>query len=125
MPMMDSPQGCKQELLNADGTVALHALLSKLCVTERDLAGMLGFPGNALSGTMGSPSPAAEHRLRDLVEILAHVSGWFGSITQAFAWYRAKPLPSFGDQTAADLVREGRADSVKSHLARLADGGYA
>lgn len=44
---------------------------------------------------------------------------------QAFAWYRAQPLPSFGDRTAEDLVKEGRAEAVRRHLARIAAGGYA
>jgi hypothetical protein len=34
-------------------------------------------------------------------------------------------LPSFGDQTAEALVKEGRAEAVKRHLDRIAVGGYA
>jgi hypothetical protein len=46
-------------------------------------------------------------------------------VQQAFAWYRSQPLPSFGDQTAEDLVRAGRAEHVLSYLSRIASGGYA
>jgi hypothetical protein len=34
-------------------------------------------------------------------------------------------LPSFGDQTAEALVKEGRAEAVKRYLDRIAVGGYA
>ena len=44
---------------------------------------------------------------------------------RAFAWFRSQPLPSFGDKTAEDLVKEGRAEDVKKYLSRIADGGYA
>ena len=60
-----------------------------------------------------------------LVEIINRVRPWAGSVQQAFAWYRSQPLPSFGDQTAEDLVKQGRAEAVKTYLSRLAVGGYA
>jgi len=34
-------------------------------------------------------------------------------------------LPSFGDKTAEDLVKEGRAAAVKAYLSRIAEGGFA
>ena len=43
----------------------------------------------------------------------------------AFAWYRSAPLPSFGDLTAEDLVKQGRAEAVKRHISRVAAGGHA
>jgi hypothetical protein len=46
-------------------------------------------------------------------------------VPQAFAWYRAQPIPSFGDQTPEDLVKEGRAEAVKAYIGRIAVGGYA
>lgn len=70
-------------------------------------------------------APAMQGRLRDMVEIITRVLPWAGSVPQAFAWYRAQPLPSFGDQTAEDLVKAGRAQAVKYYLARIAVGGYA
>ena len=43
----------------------------------------------------------------------------------AFAWFRAQPLPSFGDKTAENLVKEGRAQAVKDYLSRIAEGSFA
>jgi len=37
----------------------------------------------------------------------------------------SQPLPSFGDQTAEALVKEGRSEAVKRYLDRIAVGGYA
>ncbi len=104
-----------EDLTRPDGTFALDALLEMLHLTKTDLALVLGVP-------------RLEHDqrlLHDFAEILVRVAPWAGSMPQAFAWYSAQPLPSFGDQTAADLLREGRAEAVKAYVSRLSVGGYA
>ena len=58
------------------------------------------------------------------MEIINRVAQWSGSDERAFAWFRSQPLPSFGDKTAEDLVKEGRTDAVKAYLSRIAGGGY-
>jgi hypothetical protein len=60
-----------------------------------------------------------------MVKIIDRVCAWAGSPEQALAWYRSRALPSFGDQTAEALVREGRAETVKRYLDRIAVDGYA
>ena len=62
---------------------------------------------------------------RDLEAILSHAEGWTGSRQDTLAWYRVQPLPSFGGQTAAALVEEGRASAVLAYLDWIAVGGYA
>lgn len=114
-----------QELTRPDGTVDLDLLLSGIHLSKTELAAVLGMSRDAVSKTSRLNSKASQRKLRDLVEILVRVSPWAGSIPQAFAWFTAQPLPSFGQQTAADLVREGRADAVKSYISRIAVGGYA
>lgn len=114
-----------QELTRPDGTVDLDLLLSGIHLSKTELAAVLGMSRDAVSKTSRLSSKASQRKLRDLVEILVRVSPWAGSIPQAFAWFTAQPLPSFGQQTAADLVREGRADAVKSYISRIAVGGYA
>lgn len=114
-----------QDLMQPDGTVALDALLVDLHLNKTDLALILGMSRDSLSKTSRLTAQASQRKLRDFVEILVRVAPWAGSIPQAFAWFSAQPLPSFGDQTAADLVREGRAQAVKSYISRIAVGGYA
>jgi Protein of unknown function (DUF2384) len=53
------------------------------------------------------------------------VQGWAGSPAQALAWYRSQPLPSFGDRTAEELVKDGQAEAVKRYLGRITEGGFA
>lgn len=58
-------------------------------------------------------------------EILELIKAWTGSHAQAVAWYDTEPLPSFDNATAAELVRQGRADAVRAYIERIGDGGYA
>lgn len=103
-------------LTREDGTVDLDVLLGVLRCTERELALALNVSQDSLS----------EHpRLKDLVEILTAAAPWSGSIQQAVWWFFAEPLPSLNDRTAAELVRTGRGQLVRSYLRRIAAGGYA
>ena len=113
------------DVMAADGSVETGLLSLRLKVSKIELAAAAGLSRDAVSKTARLHAPATQGRLRDMVEIIARVLPWAGSVPQAFAWYRAQPLPSFGDQTAEDLVKEGRAEVVKIYLARIATGGYA
>lgn len=113
------------DLMGADGMVETGHLSRALRVSKQELAAATGLSRDAMSKTVRLRAPATQARLRDMVEILRRVLPWCGSLPQAFAWYRAQPLPSFGDQTAEALVKEGRAEAVKRYLDRIAVGGFA
>ena len=108
-----------------DGLVGADRLSAVLNITRAELAAALGLSRDAVAKTTRARSPATQARLRDMVEIVNRVQGWAGSPRQAFAWYRSQPLPSFGDQTAEALVKDGRSEAVKRYLDRIAVGGYA
>ena len=108
-----------------DGQVETSRLSQRLKVTKTELALAAGLSRDAVSKTARLASPATQGRLRDMVEIVKRVLPWAGSVPQAFAWYRAQSLPGFGDRTAEDLVKEGRAEAFKAYLSRIAVGGYA
>ena len=112
-------------VFTADGLVATDRLSETLRITKTELAAAAGLSRDAVSKTPRLRARATQTRLREMVEIITRVLPWAGSVQQAFAWYRAQPLPSFGDRTAEDLVKEGRAEAVRRHLARIAAGGYA
>ena len=114
-----------EEVIRPDGTIETGRLSEKLRISKQELAAAAGLSRDAVSKTKLLNAPSTQGRLRDMVEIIARVRPWAGSVPQAFAWYRAQPLPSFGDQTAEDLVKEGRAEDVKAYLARIAVGGFA
>jgi hypothetical protein len=114
-----------QKVLQPDGLIEPERLTAELRVSRAELAAASGLSREAVSKTARLRSPSTQRRLREMVEVITRVLPWAGSVPQAFAWYRAQPIPSFGDQTAEDLVKEGRAEAVKAYLARIAVGGYA
>lgn len=114
-----------QQVINEDGLVAAATLAKVLHITQTDLADATGLSLDSVSKRTRLKSRSTQARLRDTVEIINRVSAWSGGVGRAFAWFRSQPLPSFGDKTAEDLVKAGRADDVKNYLARIADGGYA
>ncbi len=113
------------DVMDGDGAIVADRLVAQFHITKGELAIVLGLSRDAVSKMARLRAPGTQSRLRDMVEIVNRVRPWAGSVPQAFAWYRAQPLPSFGDQTAEALVKEGRAEAVKRYLDRLAVGGFA
>ncbi len=113
-----------QQMMTDDGLVVASTLAKVLRITQTDLAEAIGLSLDSVSKRARLESRTTQTRLRDTVEIINRVAAWSGGIGRAFAWFRSQPLPSFGDKTAEDLVKEGRADAVKTYLARIPDGGY-
>ena len=72
--------------------------------------------------TNENPDSASEAVAAEIIEL---IEAWVGSHAQAVAWYEAQPLPSFDNMSAAELVRQGRADAVKTYIKRIAEGGYS
>jgi hypothetical protein len=114
-----------RDVYRPDGTIEPNKLTEELRVSKAELANAAGLSRDAVSKTDRLNAPSTQRRLREVVEIIMRVVPWAGSVPQAFAWYRAQPLPSFGDQTAEDLVKQGRAEAVRKYLSRIAVGGYA
>ena len=123
--MAEAANAFLADVMRPDGCVAPDGLSSELRITKGELAIASGLTRDAVSKATRLKARATQARLRDVVEIINRVMPWAGSAPQAFAWYRAQPLPSFGDRTAEDLVKEGRAEAVKSYLSRIAVGGYS
>jgi len=117
--------GLVDQVIGHEGTIEPGRLSALLHITKSDLAATSGLSRDAVSKLARQRAPATQARLREVTEIVNRVLPWCGSVAQAFAWYRSQPLPAFGDQTAAELVREGRAGHVMSYLGGIALGGYA
>ncbi|MCG6940785.1 MAG: MbcA/ParS/Xre antitoxin family protein [Thiohalocapsa sp.] len=113
------------DLLSDAGVVETDRLAELLHVTKGELALATGLSRDAVSKRARAASPKTQQRLRDTIDIINRAVPWAGSTARAFAWFRSQPLPSFGDKTAEDLLKEGRAQAVKDYLSRIADGGYA
>jgi transcriptional regulator with XRE-family HTH domain len=117
--------GFLHQVISDDGFIVANTLAKLLHITQNDLAEVTGLSRDSVSKSARCKSRSTQARLRDTVEIINRVAEWSGGVGRAFAWFRSQPLPSFGDKTAEDLVKEGRAEAVKAYLARIADGGYA
>jgi predicted glycosyltransferase len=87
------------DVYRPDGTIEPNKLTEDLKVSKAELANATGLSRDAVSKTARLTAPSTQRRLREMVEINTRVLPWAGSIPQTFAWYRAQPLPSFGDQT--------------------------
>jgi hypothetical protein len=122
---MDTHVAFIDEVMSRDGVVGAGRLAEVLRITKKELAVTVGLSFDAVSKRRRAGGRATQTRLRDTVEILNRVSDWSGSPGRAFAWFRSQPLPSFGDKTVEDLLKEGRAEDVKAYLSRIAEGGYA
>ncbi|MBP0484054.1 hypothetical protein [Sagittula salina] len=95
-----------QDLIRPDGTVVLDTLQG-LRLTEAELAGLLGV---SVASTHEAPQlndPASQRKLRGLIDILARIAPWPGSMPQTYVWFTSQPPTPFGDQTADELVRDG------------------
>jgi uncharacterized protein (DUF2384 family) len=113
------------DVIGQDGQIEPSRLVLDLRITKTELATASGLSRDSVLKRSRCNTHATQTRLHDVAEIISRVMPWAGSVPQAFAWYRAQPIPSFGDQTPEDLVKEGRAEAVKAYLSRIAVGGYA
>jgi uncharacterized protein (DUF2384 family) len=113
------------EVISREGWVQLDRLSVVLRVSRGELATASGLSRSSVSKRDRLRAPATQTRLRQVAEIINRILPWCGSAQQAYAWYRSQPIPAFGDQTAEELVRQGRAEHVMSYLAGIAVGGYA
>lgn len=105
--------------------VSADRLSAVLHITKSELALAAGLSRDAVSKAARSNSVTTQARLREMSEIINRVIPWAGSELAAYAWYRSQPLPSFGDATAEELVRQGQGEKVRAYLGRIAAGGFA
>ena len=105
--------------------VSPDRLSAALHITKSELALAAGLSRDAVSKAARSQSVVTQARLREVSEIINRVIPWAGSELAAYAWYRSQPLPSFGDATAEELVRQGLGEAVRAYLGRIAAGGFA
>jgi hypothetical protein len=108
-----------------DGQPFLSArrLAEALGVTLAELAGMAGVARNTLTARSGARRVDAA--LSPVVRILAMAGEMAGDETRAAIWFKHQPIPGWAGKTAADLVREGKADKVLAYLEAVRAGVHA
>lgn len=122
---MVKTQSSLELVVSSNSEFDIGLMVKTLGITRRELASAAGLPRDALTKASQRSARVTQMRLHDFVEILRQVQEWAGSGAQAYAWYRAQPLPSFGDKTAENLVKDGKVEALKTHLSRIKTGGYA
>ncbi len=90
-----------------------------LGVQVAGLAGLAGVHRNTLR------NPASERlqdKLREMVKVISAAATLTGDVSKAIFWYRNEPIADYDHKTAAELVAEGHADAVMTHLRDLENG---
>jgi len=112
-------------VVDENSQVQPKAIAATFHTTLKEVAQLSGLSIDAVSKSKRISSSKSQRQLRDMMLILNRAAHWSGDSFQAYAWYRSEPIPSFGDQTANDMVKRGQGDLVMSYLSRIADGGFA
>jgi len=70
-------------------------------------------------------NPASEplqDRLREMIKIITSAVELTGNVEKAFFWFRNEPIADYKRKTAAELVADGHAGAVLTHLEDLRNG---
>lgn len=111
--------------MDPTGKIAIGQVADGFGMSKGQLAETAGLARETLYRSERSRAARTQGRLREMLEIIGRVTDWAGGKEQAMAWYRAQPLPAFGDRTAEALVKEGKASAVRDYLDHMALGGFA
>lgn len=111
--------------LDTGGRVVIERVVKDFGMSKGQLAETVGLNREALYKTERTHAPKTQTRMREMLEIVSRISKWAGGKDQAMAWYRAEPIPAFGDRTAESLVKTGQAGAVRDYLDHIATGGFA
>lgn len=109
---------------DSNGIICPRSVAAELQIDLPTLALALGASDNELLENQPLTA-AAEHRLEFLVDLLERTLDRSGSFAAAWQWASDEPIPSFGGQTAMELIREDRGPAVIAHIERINAGGYA
>lgn len=112
-------------LVDAGGNLAVDRVAESFGMSKTQLAETIGLGREAFYKPARAAAPKTQSRIREMLEIISRVSAWAGGKEQAMAWYRAQPIPAFGDRTAESLVKSGKAGALRDYLDHLALGGFA
>lgn len=113
------------QVTNEEGLISPRAIADLFHTTIKEVAELCELSVDALNKHDRVRSERSQKRLRELMLILSQAEPWCGGRYGAYAWYRSEPIPSFGDATAEDMLKQGKAELVMQHIRRIEDGGYS
>ena len=111
--------------LGAAGQPFLSArrVADMLGVTLAEVAALTGLARNTLTAASGARK--VDGALSPIVRILAMATEMAGDEGRAALWFKHQPIPGWAGKTAADLVREHKAEKVQAYLEAVRAGVYA
>jgi DNA-binding phage protein len=114
-----------RSLIDENGRTEIGEVADAFGMSKTQLAASLGLSRESLYKAKRADAVKVQTRVREMLEVIVRVMPWAGGQQQAMAWYRAQPIPAFGDRTAESLVKEGRAQLVRDFLDFAAQGNFA
>ena len=112
-------------LANDRGLFDPAKIAKPLRTTVSELADSLGLGLDAVQRKERVGSVKVQTRLREFVELLNIMEPRMGGPLMAYAWLRSEPLSGYGNWTALELVRRGRASEVHEWIESVDAGIYA
>jgi uncharacterized protein (DUF2384 family) len=107
------------------GHVLVERIADRFGMSKLQLAETIGLAPETMYRAARATAQKTQARVTEMLEIVGRIVDWAGGERQAMAWYRAEPIPAFGDRTAEALVKEGKAAAVRDYLDHIAIGGFA
>ena len=86
--------------IDEGGHVVVELVADSFGMSKGQLAETVGLGRGAFYKATRARAPKTQSRIREMLEIVSRISTWAGGKEQAMAWYRAQPIPAFGDRTA-------------------------
>ncbi len=124
-PLVPNDGGYLNAYFTKSGQVDMARVADIFRMSKPQLAETVGLPLTTLTKNDRMKAPKAQGRMTEMLEIIARITDWAGSETQAMAWYRAQPIPALDGRTAESLVKSGDAGAVRDYLDHMALGGFA
>lgn len=86
------------------------------------IAGLANLAGVHRNTLRNPASERLQDKLREMVKVISAAATLTGDVSKAIFWYRNEPIADYDHKTAAELVAEGHADAVMTHLRDLENG---
>ena len=114
-----------QGIVDKEGFISIESIADKFHVSVKDIADSTGLNDLSLETKSLCQTELVQKRLREVVDIIDKIIPWCENFKNAYSWYRSEPLPSFGQLTAMELVKQGKVYAVIQYLDRIDRGGFS
>lgn len=104
-------------------TIAPKRMAERLRIPMTGLAKLAHLNRNTMASN--AASPVVQAKLGQIAGIIAKATELSEDEDQAIIWFKFQPIPGFANRTAEQLVEQGHAAAVMTHLGRMEDGVYS